>query len=129
MAIPTTRVIIVCTAAAKDLVNTTINNVDPTSTGDVMVVGVTLPSSPISPIVGYWASWALEATTAQALRTAVNNAGWAPAPKAAEKKVYEPADTVPAWGSQRIWLFNGDTWDPDAVLTRLGLSRRAPLDP
>jgi hypothetical protein len=129
MTIPTTRLIIVCTAAARTLVNTTLDNVDPTSSGNVLVSGLTLPSSPATPIVGYWASWALDAATSTAVRNAVKNAGWSPKPTPAEQRVYEPGDTIPAWGSQRVWLFNGDTWtNPDDVLTTLGIQRRAPID-
>lgn len=127
MAIPDTRVIIVCTVASRDLVNATINNVDPTSTGDVMGAPLALPASPTT-VVGYWASWAMESVTRQALMQAVRDAGWSPRPSNAERTLYVPGDNVPAWGSQRIWLFDGMLWAPDDVLTTLGLVRRGTFD-
>ncbi len=120
MAIPTTRLLIVCTAAAKDMVNATVNGVDPGSVGDVVNVPLARASDR-STVVAYWCSWAMDDATRSALSVAIRDAAWSPKATAAERKVYVPGAVVPAWGTQRVWLFEG-TYPPDGVLSVLGLA-------
>ncbi len=120
MANPTTRLLIVCTAAVKDLVNAAVNDVDAGSVGDVLNVPLAL-SDLRSVVVGYWCSWAMDDVTRAALDTAISDAAWLPQATAAERKVYGPGAAVPAWGTQRVWLFEG-TYPPQGVLDVLGLA-------
>lgn len=119
--IVTGRVLIVTPAANRDLVKATLLALDST--------GESLLNSPLrqagdstNVIIAYWASWATDDLTRQAIMQAVRNAGWKPAPRAAEVKVYLPGDVVPSFGAQRIWLFEGTTWEPQDVLDELGLA-------
>ncbi len=120
MSIPTTRLLIVCTAAAKDEVNAAVNDVDPGSVGDVVNVPLALAGLP-TVVVGYWCSWAMDDATRSALSRAIRDAPWVPKATAAERKIYVPGAAVPAWGTQRVWLFEGD-YPPQAVLDVLGLA-------
>ena len=131
--VATGRFIIVCTAAAKATVNQTLALADPTSVGDPITSALTLPSSPTGPIVGWWGSWATDATTLSAIRSAVQNANWSPKPTPAEKRIYQVGDNVPAWPTQRVWIFETSVdqksrWTPTMVLNELGLSVEMPVD-
>lgn len=140
----TSRLVIVVTPEAKQLVNDTLRNVDPTSVGDPLVRGLRVAGPAPEPwtgdepppepdfsdvdntIVAYWCSWAMTDTTDQALRAAVRDAGWQPRPTAAEATVHTPETlaTVPALGSgQRMWLFDGLLVDSQQVLTTMGLAQ------
>lgn len=121
MAIPTTSLLIVCTAAAQTLVNGTLNRLDPDSTGDVLVVPLQQRSSP-GRIAAFWASWQMEGSTRSALNTAVRDATWSPRPTVGERRIYVPGDAVPSFGSQRMWLFDGPTYPFQAALDVLGLA-------
>lgn len=108
MAVTTTRLIIVCTEAVRDQMNATLNSIDPESTGDVMTAGLALPADPYL-VVGYWTSWAMPARHKSSILAAFNSAGWAPL-RGSEGVVHHPGDTLPAWGTQRFWMFDGMTW-------------------
>ncbi len=118
MAEASTRLFIVCTEASRAQMNSTLNTIDPASTGDVMVVPLSLPTAPTVP-VARWTLWAMPETHRQAILAAFTSTGWAPL-KGSEGRVLQPTDPVPAWGSQRFWLLDG-SWQPDAVLRSLGL--------
>lgn len=117
--VPTVRLIIVCGEASTAKVNATLNTIDPSSTGDVMVATLSLPSTP-SVVAGRWCSWAMSDTTKSDIVKAFGSQGWRPL-TGSESKILEVADPVPAWGSQRFWSWNGDTVPPQHVLDSLGL--------
>lgn len=117
--VPATRLIIVCGEGSTAKVNATINALDPSSTGDVMVATLSLPSTP-TVVAGRWCSWAMSDTTKSDIQKAFAAQGWRPL-TGSESKILELADPVPAWGSQRFWSWNGDTVPPQHVLDRLGL--------
>lgn len=102
--------------------NSTLNKIDPASTGDVMVAQVALAGDPAL-TVGRWTSWAMPEEHRQAIVAAFAGGGWPPL-KGSEGKVLPAGATVPAWGRQRFWLFDG-VWSPEAVLASLGLVRTA----
>lgn len=136
MTSPTTsRFIIVCPLASRQLVNDTLRNIDPTSSGDPLTVTLRLASSADQTEVAVWGSWAMDDATNQALKRAIRDAGWQPKPTTAEMTVYAdgtpmadgtataPMSQAPAWGSgQRVWLFDGARVAPDSVLSLLGLA-------
>lgn len=116
----TTRLIIVCSEAVRQQMNDTLNTIDPSSTGDVMVVPVALETDP-TVAVGRWASWAMDDATHQAVLKAYAQQGWRPL-QGSEGTVHQPGDVIPAWGTQRFWLFDGLTWErPHDALAALGL--------
>lgn len=117
--VPTTRLLIVCTAAVQTQMNATLAQIDPTSTGDVMTVGLALPSD-ASTAVGYWTSWAMLDEHRVAILRAYGQQGWRPL-RGSEGVVLGPVDAVPAWGTQRFWLFDGTTVPYSDVLAALGL--------
>jgi hypothetical protein len=123
MAATTTRLHIICTDAARQLVNDTLRNVDPTSVGDPITVPLKMADDPTDAVVAWGASWAMDGATNNAFRNAVRDAGWSPRPTNAERTVYGPTSNVPAFGTQRLWLWDGYTVDFWASVTDLGLSR------
>ncbi len=114
----TTRLLIVCTEAVRVQMNSTLSAIDPTSSGDVMVAALALPSSP-DQTAGRWTSWAMTEEHRQAILRAYGQQGWRPL-MGTEGQVLASGDTVPPWGSQRFWLFDG-AWSSSAVLRSLGL--------
>lgn len=121
----TSRLIIVCTEAARTKMNGTLNAIDPTSTGDVMTAQVARTADPAT-TVGRWTSWGMPENHKQAIIAAFAGTGWSPL-KGSEGKILALGAPVPAWGTQRFWLFDGATgsWTPQAVLNSLGLIRTA----
>lgn len=118
--VPTTRLIIVCTEATVAKMNATLNIIDPSSTGDVMVATLSLLATP-EVVTGRWCSWAMSDTTKSDIMKAFGSQGWRPL-TGSESKILEIADPVPAWGTQRFWTWNGLTVPPQHVLDRLGLT-------
>ena len=118
--VPTTRLIIVCTEATAAKMNATLNTIDSSSTGDVMVATLSLISAP-EVVVGRWSSWAMSSTNKSDILRAFASQGWRPL-QGSESKILELADPVPAWGTQRFWVWNGDTVPPRHVLDSLGLT-------
>ena len=109
----TLRLHIFCPLAARQLVNDTLRYVDPTSDGgDVVAAPLVLIGT--TEVVAVGASWAMEDTTDRALRAAVRQAGWQPRMTTLEQTTWTASTLaqVPAWGSQRLWLFQGPHWDP-----------------
>lgn len=107
-----TRLHIVADAAALQLVNDTLQAVDAGNVGPLLTVPLRKVGSaddPSSNGVAYGASWALSDLMLRGLHRLVRNAAWRPT--IAETTVYGSgqveAKTVPAFGSQRIWLFDG----------------------
>ncbi len=121
----TTRLHIICIADSLTMVNDTLRNVDPTSTGDNITVPLRLASNPTGPNgVAYGGSWAMTDATNQSLRAAVRDAGWRPRPSAEEMTVHATLDAVPAFSSgQRVWLFDGIALSFDDCLAALELAR------
>lgn len=125
MAVTTTRLLIVCAEAVRAQMNATLGAIDPSSAGDVMHAAVALPSAP-GTVVGRWTSWALTDEQRGAILQAYAQQGWRPL-KGSEGRVHQPGETIPAWGSQRFWLFDGVTWtSPMDVLAALQLTAWAP---
>lgn len=114
-----TNLYIVCTSEAKPTVEATLASVDPSSTGDFLRAPVCLKGS--TEIVGWWCAWAMSNMTKSAIAEAVRTANWNPRPSGSERAVYVPGDKIPAWGSQRVWLFDGILFNNDGVLNSLGL--------
>lgn len=112
-----------CTEAVRGQMNATLAQIDPTSTGDVMLAEVALASAPYV-TVGRWSSWAMtDDHRAKVLREYAQQ-GWRPL-IGAEGRTILPADTVPPWGTQRFYLFDGVAWPrPWDALDRLGLVPR-----
>ena len=128
MPVATRRLIIVCPPDQRDNVNATLNAIaGATGDGNVMSAHLTSPTDPSGPAVAYWTSWAMDDATQGQIMSAINSGPWRPKLSNAELTVHEPP-TAPTWGSQRVYLFNGFTWDPDAVVAALGLSRPMPPD-
>lgn len=137
MTSPTTsRLHIVCSTAARAVVNDTLRFVDPTSTGDPISAELALLSAPAGAIVGYGGTWAMDDTTSAEFRRAIRAAGWNPRPTASELTIWTSADTLPLWGLQRVYVMQGNhPWDPtipvpggldyEEALARLGLAPRA----
>lgn len=119
MAVVTTRLIIVCTAAVRAQMNATLNQIDPSSTGDVMTAPLAAPSDPVTP-VGFWTSWAMPDEHRGAILRAYGQQGWRPL-VGSEGVVLGPGHAVPAWRSQRFWLLDGTVPYLD-VLAALGLA-------
>lgn len=130
MAPVTSRLIIVCPPDQRASANQTLNAIsDATGGTDTIVARLTSAADPSGPTVAYWANWAMDDATRGDVMSAVrsNQSPFKPRLNNAELTIYEPP-TVPAWGSQRVYLFNGATWDQDALLAALGLSRPLPAD-
>lgn len=125
MPVVTTRLLIVATAADRALVNNTLALMDPSAAGPVLVVGLRRAGDATNAVAAFWASWAMDEKTRQGIMRTVRDAGWKPVPTVSEVKVYSPGDVVPAFGTQRMWLFEGDVYEPDAALRVLGLSLMA----
>lgn len=119
MAVVTTRLIIVCHEAVVAQMRDTLAKAAPGS-GATMQAGVALPSDPHTRI-GSWTSWAMEDGTRKNIVAAFASTGWSPL-KGSEGAIHVPSDVVPAWGSQRFWLFEADAYSsPYAPLIDLGL--------
>lgn len=117
--VPTVRLMIVCTEAVRAQVNGTVNSIDPSSTGDVMVASLSLPSTP-TVVAGRWCSWAMSDVVKTDIVKAFAGQGWRPL-LGSESRILELADPIPAWGTQRFWTWNGATVPPRHVLDGLGL--------
>lgn len=127
---------IVCTAAARVLVNDTLRSIESSGTGDPITVALRLATAPnavASNGVAFGGSWATEEGTRQAINLAIRDAGWSPRPSPAERNVYDRTTAPPAFDSgQRVWVFEGADDNPNAMtfdeaITALGLKR--PYDP
>ncbi len=114
------HLLIVCAAAARDQVNTAFGRVDPASVGDVMGPPVRLATG--TDVVGYGAGFGMDIATRQRLNTAVREAPWSPRPTRGEQTPIPVGGAVPAWGLQRVYVFD-DGWDYDTALAALGLAR------
>ena len=68
-------------------------------------------------VVAYWCSWEMTDATRQTLDAVLATEQ----PTAVEAHVYGVGETLPAFGTQRIWLIDGDTVSPEQVLADLGL--------
>lgn len=117
--VPATRLLIVCAEGSAAKVNATVNSIDPTSTGDVMVATLSLPLTP-TVVAGRWCSWAMSDATRSGIVKAFAAQGWRPL-TGSESRILELGDPVPAWGTQRFWSWNGVTVPPQHVLDSLGL--------
>lgn len=122
MTVATSRLIIVCPPEQRDSTNATLNALAGTAGEDVMTSTLTAASDPTGPAVAYWCSWTMDDAKRNEIRAAIRAGAWRPRLSNAELTVHEPP-SAPTWGSQRVYLFNGLTWDPDAVILALGLAR------
>ncbi len=121
-----TRLVIACTSATVNKMNSTLNGIDPTSTGDVMRAELVVSGTP-GPVVGRWASWAMPDSQRSAILAEFARVGWAPL-RGSEGLVLGRKDPVPAWGTQRFWLFDGLSWQPHEVLSTLDLETAPVVD-
>lgn len=119
---PTTnRLQIVVMPASLTVLNEALRSIDPTSTGDPITTPVQRADDPAQPgaTAAYVASWAMDDMT----RSAANKAFANLRPfQGSEGTVLGPSDPVPAFGSQRWWLFDGYTVPMGDALRSLGLS-------
>lgn len=118
----TSRLLILCTPASYQLVNDTLRNVDPTSTGDNVSAALALVATP-KVKAAFVGSWALENETSQALRAAVRDAGWQPKITVEEATALTSLDGLsPSLTTgRRMWLFDATTVTFEDVLTHFGL--------
>ena len=119
MAVAETRLIIVCVAAVRDQINATLNQIDPTSVGDIVRVGLRLTGTAGTIPDAYWTSWAMTNDSRAAILKAWAQQGWRPL-RGSEGTVLTTTDGVAAFGTQRFWMFDGQVGYGN-VLTALGL--------
>ena len=115
------RLHIICTAAALGVVNDTLRAIDPTSTGDPITMPLRQAGTTDTNGTAYGTSWAMEDVTSKNLKAAIRDADWKPKPSTPELLVRGPGDPVPAWGTQRLWIWDGDLLPFGECLTALGL--------
>jgi putative intracellular protease/amidase len=128
MPIASARYIIIARADSAQLVNDTVREIDPTSTGDNVTVPLRSVASGTTAVVAVGGSWAMDETTSQALRAAFRDAGWRPRPSAAELTVHVDG-ALPAadfLSGNRVCLFDGLSVTFPAALDSLGLATMPP---
>ncbi len=116
----TSRTLIVAPIEHVPLVNSTLALIDPSSTGDVLRVGLRRAGDTTNTVSHRWASWAMDDVDRQSMLRAFGQAKWVPRPTIAETTIYGPGQ-VPAVG-QRMVLYDGLTVPADEVLRLLGLA-------
>ncbi len=115
----TSRTLIVAPIEHVPLVNATLAFIDPSSTGDVLRVGLRRAGDATNTVVARWASWAMDDVDRQSMLRAFGQAKWVPRPTTAEQTIYGPGQ-VPVDG-QRMVLYDGLTVPASEVLRLLGL--------
>lgn len=116
----TTGLYIVVADAAVAQMNLTLDKIDPTNVGDIVTTRVALRSAPAVP-VGRYCHWRLTDGHRAAILRAYGQEGWRPL-RGSEGTVHVPGDVIPAWGTQRFWLFDSSAWGSSGVLSALGLT-------